>query len=1228
MVNDEDRLMPRFISFEDSNTANKLKSLASMYSLGIDYDSNPLPDSRFPTSSTSDQRKRAGAALKTVDNYKDKIIEKGTDRDIEDLKEILNDEDQGFLGGAMDLLSIGNHTVAGFTDELLRTGKVKEAFYQAGREFSNALPGYKNDDARRVTFADVIESADKWQATTFDGDPLLESEFSRRYAAPITGFVLDVLIDPLNFIPGVNVINAGKKLNRGRKLAQNIVRKAETGPGGDYVTKSVDFFTKIFKADGDIQNIARAHRTGKDKFASQRKSKGEKDRNVSIEEREKYFIDRLEGEGTEFGEAISMRKRDAAATFLGLANDVRDKARRLIANLSREENLALVFALDSPETLNRMFKEYATTHGDVAVDELRKKADFIRGEYDEFFKQEVQLGIINPYSIREWYVHNSMPSTKGSRSASDEASKRVSEEFDVDYRSVDEVTGEISGDASAFNREGQFKPGLMKVFKSTMERVMAAFPLEASIGKAYAARGFFNSKAITSNSLIKSVLSDHRVAKKFDGEMSEELRADFAKDGYSVWDIDVGSPDLWIGAAPSKVAPPKGLLPTVEPKGLLPTVDLSLAPKGSPRLAKAGDLYREPEVLNRVRKELGTNTARAGEESNAIRASFDKKTGRLKLSTGARKGDPDAAVKIAKKSREVLDSLPSELREKVSMNTSFERISYVLPTEFKNSIEKMNSIFNDTDEMNTIVKGLQRITGMWKGYATLSPGFHMRNAYSNIFQLWLAGAGKGKYSKNDQSAGMATLAAASFNLNRKKSLLKKEKEKSWGIAGDDDLVPLSKRKKNLASVDVLSKHKLNLKTTYYHRGFKAKMASVKNLTDEELFRELDAQRVLNQGHFSIQEEAMGKSLEDIHMTSVQEKKFRKERKSEIKKDDFLYENKNNPTDADKAMKIWSDTIEEMSDKTSIPGMLSKLGDNVVLSTNRAVGEGIENQFRTMLYLDRRIKGATPEEAGKAVRKYLFDYNELSPFEKKYMRTFIPFYTWQRKNIPLMLQSMVEQPAQFSKVPKLMNAIENMSPDLEDVATPDYFDEINAVRLPFAGQKNVIFEEDDISKERPLFLSPNLPFQDIERIPGTEGSQLSASLNPLIKVGLDWYGYDTFLDREIPDRPATKGIAGAVNRTMANMGWDIDINERTAAAINDALPTVGKAERLLKPSLLSEEADWEKFGYQALSEGAGIKIIPVDETRVRINESYKTRKRMREIMDRIKIREREGKREGK
>lgn len=65
-----------------------------------------------------------------------------------------------------------------------------------------------------------------------------------------------------------------------------------------------------------------------------------------------------------------------------------------------------------------------------------------------------------------------------------------------------------------------------------------------------------------------------------------------------------------------------------------------------------------------------------------------------------------------------------------------------------------------------------------------------------------------------------------------------------------------------------------------------------------------------------------------------------------------------------------------------------------------------------------------EDAGRRVRKYHPDYLTLTPFEKKYLRRIMPFYSWTRKAIPLVIEGAVMQPGKTLVYPKMQEALQS------------------------------------------------------------------------------------------------------------------------------------------------------------------------------------------------------------
>ena len=113
-----------------------------------------------------------------------------------------------------------------------------------------------------------------------------------------------------------------------------------------------------------------------------------------------------------------------------------------------------------------------------------------------------------------------------------------------------------------------------------------------------------------------------------------------------------------------------------------------------------------------------------------------------------------------------------------------------------------------------------------------------------------------------------------------------------------------------------------------------------------------------------------------------------------------------------------------------------------------IGSGIENNARMAHFIDRLKKGDTVEQAAMSVKKYLFDYSDLTNFERNVLNRGLFFYTWTRKNIPLQLQALVHQPWKFGLPYKARHEIEKGAAIDEDVEKnlPTYVKENFPLRI--------------------------------------------------------------------------------------------------------------------------------------------------------------------------------------
>ena len=85
---------------------------------------------------------------------------------------------------------------------------------------------------------------------------------------------------------------------------------------------------------------------------------------------------------------------------------------------------------------------------------------------------------------------------------------------------------------------------------------------------------------------------------------------------------------------------------------------------------------------------------------------------------------------------------------------------------------------------------------------------------------------------------------------------------------------------------------------------------------------------------------------------------------------------------------------------------------VLIEKGMAFGTTVENNARLAHFIDKVDKGYDAMSASISVKKFLFDYGDLTQFEREIMKRAFPFYTWTRKNIPLQLEMLWKRPEKF------------------------------------------------------------------------------------------------------------------------------------------------------------------------------------------------------------------------
>jgi len=94
-------------------------------------------------------------------------------------------------------------------------------------------------------------------------------------------------------------------------------------------------------------------------------------------------------------------------------------------------------------------------------------------------------------------------------------------------------------------------------------------------------------------------------------------------------------------------------------------------------------------------------------------------------------------------------------------------------------------------------------------------------------------------------------------------------------------------------------------------------------------------------------------------------------------------------------------------------------------------------FKFMKYLEQREKGKSVIGAVQEANKWLFDYGDLSRFEKIVARRIMPFYTFPRKALPRVLEATADRPLALAKYPILAWGLEKYSLSKLELTDKDY-----------------------------------------------------------------------------------------------------------------------------------------------------------------------------------------------
>jgi len=78
---------------------------------------------------------------------------------------------------------------------------------------------------------------------------------------------------------------------------------------------------------------------------------------------------------------------------------------------------------------------------------------------------------------------------------------------------------------------------------------------------------------------------------------------------------------------------------------------------------------------------------------------------------------------------------------------------------------------------------------------------------------------------------------------------------------------------------------------------------------------------------------------------------------------------------------------------------------------------ISDSMRLANFIHLKAQGFSDADAALRTKQALFDYNALSPTEKKISGGLVPYFAWSRNNIPFQMKELLHQPGQLRPLVK-------------------------------------------------------------------------------------------------------------------------------------------------------------------------------------------------------------------
>ncbi len=329
--------------------------------------------------------------------------------------------------------------------------------------------------------------------------------------------------------------------------------------------------------------------------------------------------------------------------------------------------------------------------------------------------------------------------------------------------------------------------------------------------------------------------------------------------------------------------------------------------------------------------------------------------------------------------------------------------------------------------------------------------------------------------------------------------------------------------------------------------------------------------------------------------------------------------------SEKGVRGWG-WVSGLVTKSSVDEYMNLLSGTVSKSTAQKAWElpaniatslalGIEDNARIMVALDKLTKNAKIldpalrlDDAAKHSWKYLFQYDQLTGFEQGVAKRVFPFYTWMRKNIPLQVESLLDQPGTYSKMTKYYNALSSWDdnrPENEKFL-PSHMRDFGTFRVP-DGVTEWFSKFTGVKQPKNLYVNIDLPWKDLANVMTPLRTMLNA-LSPAalpLQLGLNSKSFPepgTPIERFKGDlKPAPWPVTWIPEGVWPLLGIQPIRDRKTGKqilgmpakaefALTTLIPVLSEISKLYPQTaeLEAEDAPWRKLRYVT-----GVAFTPID-----------------------------------